>query len=201
MKLFFKPGACSLASHIVLKELGVGHEIEQVDTDEKTTASGQNYLEINQKGYVPALQLKSGDVLTEGASILQYLSELNSSFYSPQSGTIEKARLQEHLNYTASELHKAFNPFFNSAASEQDKEKAALNVAAKFDYIENLFKDGRDFLLGERFSVADAYLFVVSNWANFVNIDLSAWPKLHAFITRISSRPTVQAAMKAEGLV
>jgi glutathione S-transferase len=201
MKLFYKPGACSLASHIILNEAGLEHSIEQVDTDRKTTASGINYLEINPKGYVPALQLKSGEVLTEGASILQYLADQNTSVYSPTGGSIEKARLQEHLNYTASELHKAFGPFFNPQANDNDKKNAGKNVAAKFDYIEQFFQDGRAYLLGEQFSVADAYLFVVSNWANFVDIDLSSWPKLNAFVTRVAARPAVQNAMQKEGLL
>jgi len=201
MKLFYKPGACSLASHIILNEIGVPHEIEKVDTDTKLTQYGANYLEINPKGYVPALQLKDGEILTEGASVLQYLADLNSDFYSPKSGTIEKARLHEYLNYTASELHKAFGPFFHAGSSDVDKQQAAQNVAQKFNYVETVFSDGRSFLLGERFSVADAYLFVVSNWANFVNIDLTGWPRLSAFVERVAQRPSVQSAMRAEGLI
>jgi len=201
MKLYFKPGACSLASHIILNEIGVIHEIEHVDTDKKLTISGQDFLKINPKGYVPALELDNGEVLTEGASVLQYLSEIDHSFYSPKSGTIEKARLQEYLNFTSSELHKAFGPFFNAKANDEDKEAAKKQVAHKLDYIETVLADGRNYLLGENFSVADAYLFVVSNWSNFVSIDLESWPKLKAFIDRVSTRPAVQAAMRAEGLI
>ncbi|MDV7340482.1 glutathione transferase GstA [Terasakiella sp. A23] len=201
MKLYFKPGACSLASHIILNEIGLDHQIEQVDTDTKQTQSGQDYLKINPKGYVPALELETGEVLSEGASILQYLAEQGTDFYAPKSGTIEKARIQEHLNYTASELHKAFGPFFSAAATDADKEKAGKQVATKFDYVESLLADGRDYLLGQDFSVADAYLFVVSNWANFVNIDLANWPNLSEFVQRVAGRAATQKAMAAEGLV
>jgi len=201
MKLYYKPGACSLASHIILEEIGLKHNLELVDTDTKKTESGQNYLNINPKGYVPALELDSGDILSEGVAILQYLSELNTDFFSPKSGTVEKARLHEHLNYTASELHKAFGPFFSDAATPEDKAKAKLTVHQKFDYMENVLNQTSDYLLGTEFSVADAYLFVVCNWANFVDIDLANWPKLAAFVSRVLERPAVQKAMRTEGLI
>lgn len=201
MKLFYKPGACSLASHIILRETGAVFDIESVDTDAGTTATGRDYKTINAKGYVPALELNSGEILSEGAAILQYIADTNPrNRLAPELGTVARARLQEHLNYTSAELHKAFGPFFSSSASEQEKESAKAKVAQKFDYLETLFGDGRTFLLGDDFSVADAYMFVVSNWANFVGIDLAGWPNLQAFVARVAERPTAQAAMKAEGL-
>lgn len=201
MKLYMKPGACSLASHIALREVGAAFDLDQVDTDKKITASGGDYRRVNAKGYVPALELDSGEVLTEGASILQYIADTNpGSGLAPAAGSVERARLQEHLNYTASELHKAFGPFFHAGASDADKQSAGKSVAQKFDYIETLLADGRAFLLGSAFTVADAYLFVVSNWANFVGIDLGNWPKLKAFVERVAARPTTQAALRAEGL-
>ena len=202
MKLFNKPGACSLASHIILHELGLKFELDEVDTDEGLTNSGQDYKAINPKGYVPALQLDSGEVLTEGAAILQYLADQHpEKGLAPKTGTIARAHLHEYLNYTGSELHKAFGPFFSSDASDADKEKAGENVARKFDYLNELLGDGRTYLLGDNFSVADSYLFVVSNWANFTGIDLKKWPNVAAFVGRVSHRPAAQAAMKAEGLI
>ncbi len=202
MKLFYKPGACSLASHIVLREVGASFELVKVDTDTGLTENGLDYGKINPKGYVPALKLDSGEILTEGASILQYIASQNpGSGLSPATRTIAHARQQEYLNYVASELHKAFGPFFFSTATEDDKKKANVKVAKNFDYVNDLFSDGRSYLLGDDFSVADSYLFVVSNWSNFVEIDLKKWPNVAAFVERIAKRPAVQAAMKAEGLI
>lgn len=200
MKLFYKPGACSLATHITLNEIAAAYEIDSIDTDAGKTSAGVDFKTINPKGYVPALQLASGEVLTEGAAILQYLADNHPQHgLAPAAGTVARTRLQEYLNFTSSELHKAFTPFFTASATTQDKEKAAKNVAAKFNYLEALFSDGRAYLLGAEFSVADAYLFVVCNWSNFVGVDLINWPSLAAFVQRTSERPSAQAAMKAEG--
>lgn len=202
MKLYMKPGACSLASHIALREAGLPFTLDQVDTDAGTTGDGGDYRAVNPKGYVPALALDTGEVLTEGASVLQYIADQRpESGLAPAAGTLARARLHEHLNYVASELHKAFGPFFSSAASDEQKQAAHGAVAGRFDYLETLFADGRDHLLGETFTVADAYMFVVSNWANFVGIDLSRWPNVQAFVGRVATRPSVQAAMVAEGLI
>lgn len=202
MKLFYKPGACSLASHIVLLEVGATFESVEVDTDAGRTKQGEDYSKVNPKGYVPALQLNSGDVLTEGAAVLQYIADqYPQSGLAPASGTMARVRMQEYLNYVSSELHKAFGPFFSSSANDEDKKQAGGNVADKLDYVESLFSDGRAYLLGEDFSVADAYLFVTSNWSNFVGIDLSNWPNVAAFVDRVANRPASQAAMEAEGLI
>ena len=202
MKLYYKPGACSLATHLVLHEAGETFDIEEVDTQAGRTKSGRDYTAINPKGYVPALELASGEVLTEGAAILQYIADRHpQSDLAPKAGTIARARLQEYLNYTASELHKAFGPFFSSTASEADKQAAGKNVAQKFDYLDDLLSDGRTHLLGSSFSVADAYLFVVANWSNFTGIDLKNWPHVAAFVERVAARPAAQAALKAEGLL
>jgi len=202
MKLFYKPGACSLASHIILEEVGATYELDQVDTDTQVTESGLDYAQVNGKGYVPALKLESGEVLTEGASILQFIADSHpDSNLAPAVGSVARARLHEHLNYVASEVHKAFGPFFSASSTDTDKVAASAKVGEKFDYLEKLFGDGRAYLLGDNFSVADAYLFVVSNWSNFVGIDLKSWPKLAAFVDRVSQRPAAQAAMVAEGLI
>ena len=202
MILYFKPGACSLASHIILKETQLNFDTDRVDTDKQTTASGKDYRLVNANGYVPALELKTGEVLTEGASILQYIADQSpEKGLTPPVGTVQRARLHEYLNFTSSELHKAFNPLFSSTAHEQEKLLAKENVAKNFDYLESLFSDGRDYLLGNSFSVADAYLFAVANWSNFVGIDLPKWPKLKTFVERVLARKATQLAMRAEGLI
>lgn len=202
MKLYYKPGACSLASHIALLEVKAEFELIEVDTDLGQTKSGDDFRTINPKGYVPALELETGDILTEGASILQYIADQHPEReLAPQSGSVARARLHEHLNYTASELHKAFGPFFSDGATDEDKIKAGENVAGKFDYLEALLSDGRNYVLGNMFSVADAYMFVVINWSNFVGIDLQKWPNIDRFAARIASRRTAQTAMTTEGLI
>ncbi|WP_271271358.1 glutathione transferase GstA [Aliamphritea hakodatensis] len=202
MKLFYKPGACSLASHIILREAGADFELEAVDTDSGRTASDHNYRDVNPKGYVPALQLASGEVLTEGAVVLQFIADrFAPGQLIPAPGTFERVRVQEFLNYIGSELHKAFGPFFSASATEADKENARASLDVKFAYLNEVLSDGRVYLQGGSFSVADAYLFVVSNWANFVGIDLQNWPLVAEFTARIAKRPAVQAALQAEGLV
>lgn len=200
MKLFYKPGACSLASHIVLREIGSPFEIESVDTVAGRTASGSDYRQINPKGYVPALQLDDGQILTEGPAILQYLADgAANSTLSPNIGSIARARMLERLTFVSAELHKAFGPLFQDGATEAEKLAARENVARRFDYIEASLADGG--VAGEPFTIADAYLFVVANWANFTGIDLAQWPRLTAFVSRVAERPATQAAMRAEGLI
>jgi len=201
MKLYYKPGACSLASHIILKEIGHDFEIESVDTENQKTELGDNFLKINPKGYVPALRLDDGSILTEGAAILQYLADLNpEAGLAPKPGTFERARLHEHLNFISTELHKAFAPFFTANATDEEKQLAKENVGRKMDYFESIFDDGRDFLLDNKFSVADAYFFVVSSWAVPTGIGLEKWPRIADFFTRVEGRENVQSAMRAEGL-
>ena len=202
MKLYFKPGACSLASHIVLEESESNFELDQVDTDKKLTEHDTDYLKINPKGYVPALELSSGDTLTEGPAILQFLADrFPDKHLLPASATLERAQVIESLTYTSSELHKAFSPLFRSDSTEQDKSQAKSNVADKFNYIEQRLADGREFIVGAQFSIADAYLFVVSNWSNFVGVPINNWPSLSKYITKIAQRPSVKRAMTSEGLI
>ncbi len=202
MQLYYKPGACSLASHIVLEELGQPFDIERVDTAAGTTETGADFAAINPKGYVPALRLDDGQVLTEGAAILQFLADRRpDAGLAPAAGTLSRARLQEHLNYVASELHKAFGPFFAANATEADKARAEDSVAVKFDRIEADLADGRHYLMGDAFSVADAYLFVVASWARPSGIDLERWPNLRAYVTRVARRHAVRRAMRSEGLL
>ena len=201
MKLYFSPGACSLSPHIALREAGIEFELERVDMTTRKTATGADFSAINPMGYVPALRLDDGEILTEGAAIVQYIADqLPEAGLAPAAGTLARARLQQHLNFVASELHKAFGPLFNANASVEAKRTAVANVGRRFDHVEGLLADGRAFLLGDRFSVADAYLFVVSNWAKPTGIGLERWPKLAAFLERVAGRDAVQAAMRAEGL-
>lgn len=201
MKLFYKPGACSMASHIVLREIGGKFETEEVDTSLGKTASGGDYQTINPKGYVPALQFADGEVLTEGPAILQHLADSDGgqSLTHPI-GSVERAHMLSHLTFVSSELHKAFNPLFRSGTSDAEADAARVEVARKFDVIEAELQENQLFLTS-KFTIADAYLFVVANWANFQNIALGGWPKLEAYIGGIANRPSVQRVMKAEGLI
>jgi glutathione S-transferase len=201
MKLYFSPGACSLSPHIVLLEAGVDFETEQVDLKSKRSADGTDFRGINPKGYVPALQLDSGAVLTEGPAIVQYLADLAPERnLAPMSGTLARYKLAEWLNFISTELHKSFGAFFNPASSAEAKEQARAHLARRFDYVNDVLA-GHDYLLGAQFSVADAYLFTILNWPPKVGIDLSPWPALQAFHTRVGARPAVQRAMRDEGLI
>ncbi len=202
MKLYYKPGACSLASHIILKEIGKSFEIESVDTDTQMTESGDDFSKINPKGYVPVLRTDDGQILTEGTAILQYLADQHpEADLAPESGTMERARLQEHLNFISTELHKAFGPFFSSNASDEEKLNAKNTVQNNMNHFESILSDDRKYLLGDKFSAADAYFFVVSGWTIPTGIGLDEWPKVAAFSTRISNRKHVKEAMRAEGLI
>lgn len=201
MKLYYVPGACSAASHIMLRETGQDFELEPVNVETGLTESGREFRSINVKAKVPVLELHGGDRLTEGAAVLQFIADCSpDKAYAPPAGTVERARLQEHLNWTASELHKAFSPLFADPSEETAKASRKL-IEEKFSYVEYLLGDGREFLVAGTFSMADAYLFVVANWANFKDIDLAPWPNLSAYVERIAGRGSVVAAFKAEGLL
>ncbi len=200
MKLFLKPGACSLSPHIVLEELGLPYQTETVDLKTKQTASGQDFLAINPKGYVPALQLDGGELLTEGPAIVQYLADLApEKKLAPANGSLQRYQLQSWLTFIGTELHKSCSPFFNPAAPQAMKDMACANLERRLAYVAQQL-EGRDYLLGGDFSVADAYLFTVLGWFKYLPVDLSAWPLLQAYQARVAARPAVQAALKAEGL-
>lgn len=200
MKLYFSPGACSLSPHIVLREAGFDFTLEKVNLRNRQTASGVDYTTINPKGYVPALDLGNGEVLTEGPAIVQYLADqAPQSHLAPPCGTLERARVQEWLNFIGTELHKNFSPLFNPAASDDTKEAARANLARRLPIAAQAL-ESRPYLIGENFSVADAYLFTVLSWAGLVGVDLSPWSALRAYQERVSARPSVQAALEAEGL-
>jgi glutathione S-transferase len=203
MKLYYKPGACSLAPHIALRATGADFEIIKVDTDTKTTEHGDSYLAVTSKGYVPALQLDNGDVITEAPAILQFIADKHpEAKLAPEGGSLGRVRVQETLNFVASELHKSFGPFFAATPlSDEARPGAVEQVAKRLNIMEKQLADDRKFVNGDDFSVADTYFFVVTNWANFVGIDLDQWPKVKAYVERTATLPAVQEAMKAEGLL
>lgn len=201
MQLYYSPGACSLASHITLREAGLPVELKKTDTKTKKLEDGSDYFAVNSKGSVPALRLDDGQVLTEGPAILQYLADLKpESKLAPKAGTLERYRLLEWLNFITSEVHKSFSPLFNPTADAKVKEYTQQNLEKKFDWLDKQLA-GKQYLTGDQFTIADAYLFVVANWSNFVGIDLGRWPALKAFLDRVAARPKVQEALAAEGLL
>lgn len=200
MKLYLKPGACSLSPHIVLEESGLAYETEVVDLKTKVTASGADYWAINPKGYVPALQLDSGELLTEGPAIVQYLADqVPAKKLAPSNGSIERYLLQGWLTFIGTELHKSFSAFFNPTAGEDWKGAAMANLERRLAYTDQHLAD-MSYLMGEDFSVADAYLFTVLRWTAAIKLDLGRWPNVAAYQARVAARPAVQAALKAEGL-
>jgi glutathione S-transferase len=201
MKLYYSPGACSLSPHIVLLEAGLPYTLVKTDLKTKKTAGGADYLTINSKGTVPALELDDGRVLTEGPAIVQYLADQKpESGLAPRAGTFERYQLMEMLNYITSEVHKAFSPLFNPESSAEMKQASVNALTKKFDWLTGFLGD-KTFLLGNTFTVADAYLFTVLKWTRIVKIDLAKWPALAAYQARIAQRPKVQAALKEEGLL
>ena len=198
MKLYYAPGACSLSPHIVAREAGIPLELEKVDLAAKKTASGEDYRQVNPKGYVPALRLDDGSVLTEGPAIVQYLADRRpAAALAPHAGTIERYRLQEWLGFLNSELHKTWGALFNPRA-ERGPVIEKLNQRLQFV---NGELEKRPYLLAGGFSVADAYLFTLLNWAGFTRVDLAPYPALVKYAERIGARPKVQEALELEGLL
>jgi glutathione S-transferase len=201
MKLYYFAGACSLSPHIVLLEAGLPFTMVKVDSKTKKTETGADYLAVNSKGAVPALQFDDGRVLTEGPAIVQYLADQKpESGLAPRAGTFERYQLMEILNFITSEVHKGFSPLFNPATLPEVRESSIATLSKKFDWLTG-FLGKKPFLLGNTFTVADAYLFTVLNWTGHVKIDLNKWPVLAAFQARVAQRPKVQEAMRAEGLL
>jgi glutathione S-transferase len=199
MKLYFSPGSCSLSPHIVLRETGTEFELEQVNNQEKKTKSGRDYWTVNPKGQVPCLELDNGDKLTEGPVIVQYVADQNGYGLAGKPGTMERYHVQEWLNFTTSELHKTFGPIFRPTTPDAFKEISKTNLGKRFDWIDKELA-GKPYLMGEKFTVADAYMFTVMRWTQRINIDLAKWPNIKAYMDRVAARPKVQEALKAEGL-
>ncbi|GAB4529326.1 MAG: glutathione S-transferase C-terminal domain-containing protein [Parvularculaceae bacterium] len=202
MELFYKPGSCSMASHIVLREIGAEFDLVKTDTKAAETETGADYRAVNPNGYVPALRLDSGDILTENIAILEYLASQNpASGLAPSGSPLETARRLEALSFVSSELHKAFSPFFSGATLDDAAREAALaKLRRRIGHIEERLADGRAHLLGADFSIADAYAFVVLNWTRFINFSLDAYPNAKRYLERIGARDSVKAALAAEGL-
>ena len=201
MKLYYAPGACSLSPHIALRETDMTFDLDKVDLGEKKTSDGSDFTKINPLGYVPALELDNGNVLTEGAAIVQYLADqAPAAKLMPEAGTMERYRAQEWLTFISSELHKGFSPLFNPALEGDMKNSVVTRLESRFDYVDKQL-EGQQYLTGDDFSMVDAYGFTIINWANFKDIDLSRWPNISAYMGRVAARPKVHEALKAEGLV
>ncbi|HEY7740152.1 MAG TPA: glutathione transferase GstA [Steroidobacteraceae bacterium] len=201
MKLYYSAGACSLSPHIVANEAGIPLELVKVDTKTKTIEPEGDFWAVNPKGYVPALELDDGQVLTEGPAIVQYLADLKpAAGLAPANGTFARVRLQEALNYLTSEIHKSYSPLFNPATLPEVREERLAYLRRRYELVEKQL-EGKAFLFGDQFTVADAYLFVLTNWARGVKLDLSGFPNLLAFQKRVAERPAVRRALVREGLV
>ena len=201
MKLYYSPGACSLAPHIVAREAGIDVDLVKVDTKTKTVEAEGDFWAVNPKGYVPALELDDGAVLTEVSAVLQYLADRKpGSTLVPKAGSMERYRLLELLGYIATEIHKGYGPLWYPTTPDEVKEATRASLKKRYAYIEGLLV-GRPYLQGDDFSIADAYLYTVTNWSRAAKVDLSAFPDLLAFQKRVAARPAVQAALKAEGLL
>jgi glutathione S-transferase len=201
MKLYYSPGACSMVPHIVLREAGYKFDLEKVDIPGKKTEKGDDYWKINPKGYVPALKLDSGEVLTEVGVIIQYLADQKpGAGLAPKFGTMERYHLMEALNFAASEIHKQIGALFNPKMTPEMKEVQLVVIGRRFNALDKAL-EGRPYIMGDKYSVADAYLFGVLNWTNVFKIDLGKWPNIKAFMARVGARPAVQESMKAEGLI
>jgi glutathione S-transferase len=201
MKLYYSTGACSQAPHIILHEAGLPHDSAKVDLKAKKLEDGADYLRINPKGAVPALKLDDGQILTENAVILQYIADHAGAFeLLPQPGDLQRYRVLEWVNFVATELHKGFGPLFNPAAGEGAQQLARDTIAKKLDFVEQQIGD-KQYLLGDRFTLPDAYLFVILGWAEKMQLGLDRWPNLAAFRKRVADRESVREVLAFEGLL
>jgi glutathione S-transferase len=200
MKLYYLPAACSLASNIALREAGLKFELVKVDRRTWRTSDGLDFKEVNPKGYVPALRLDDGEVLTENVCVLQYIADRNpAAKLAPAAGTMERYRLMEWLSFINSEVHKSFGPLFHKDAPEGAKQYARTNLGTRLDYLQRAM-GSKAFVMAEQYTVADPYLFTVLSWGAYVELDIGKWPQLKRYVERIGERPHVRAAREAEGL-
>ena len=201
MKLYYSPGACSLSPHIALREAGLPFDLVLTNTKSHKLQDGTDYYSINAKGYVPLLEFDDGQRLSEGPVIVQWIADqAPASGLAPANGTLARYRLQEWLNFITTELHKTFSPLFNPAMPEEAKVQFRAKLDQRFAWVDSQLAS-KPYLMGEQFSVADGYLFTVSNWGQHVGVDVDQHPNLKAYRARVSARPAVQAALKAEGLL
>lgn len=198
MKLYYSPGACSMNPHIMLREAGLKFELVKVDLGSHKTEKGTDFYSINPKGYVPALELDNGQILTENPAIVQYIADQKpEAKLAPANGTLERYRLQEWLGFIGTEIHKTFSPLWNPNTSEAEKKSIHDKLTKRFELIVKSL-EGKQFLMGEHFSAPDAYLFVMLQWAQFQKVDLSKFPSLKSYQERIAVRPAVKATLEAE---
>ena len=203
MKLFYATGTCSLSPHIVAEEAGIDLELERIDISRvpRLRADGTDYAAINPNLYVPALELDNGSVLTEGMAIVQYLADLKpESRLVPAAGSFERYQLMSWLTFVATELHKAYSPLFHPDYPKEMQDMARQKIVTRLAHVERQLADGRPYLMGDRFSIADAYLFTIAGWSSFAKIDLKPFPHLGSYMNRVAARPAVQRAMLDEGL-
>ena len=201
MKLYFAPGACSLSPHIVMRETGAEYDLEQVNNQEKKTKSGTDYWTINAKGQVPVLEFDNGERLTEGPVIVQWIADQNpTAGLIPAAGKPERYRVQEWLNFVTSELHKVYAPLFRPTTPDAFKDITKENLAKRFDWLDKQLA-GKQYLMDDKFTVADAYLFTILRWSDRVKLDISSYKNVAAYMARVQARPKVQEAMKVEGLI
>jgi glutathione S-transferase len=201
MKLFYSPGACSLSPHIALLEAGIPFTLSRVDLKNKRLESGEDFNCVNGKGYVSALQLDDGQIITEGPAIVQYIADQKpAAGLVPAAGTIERYKLQEWLNFITSELHKPMGSMFNPTQTADWKEAVKANLSKRLEWLSQQL-DGKQYLMGQKFTIAEGYLFTILGWAKIVGFDLGKWPVIREYIARVGQRPKVLEAMKAEGLV
>lgn len=201
MKLFYTPGACSVCPHVTLQEAGLPHELVRVDLRSHKTEKGEDYYAINPKGYVPGLQLDDGQVLTENTAIVQYLADkVPDKGLIPSVGSMERYRVLEWLGFVSTEIHKTFSPLFNRACTEETRKAQLDRLANRFEYVAKHL-EGREYLMGDRFTVADSYLFAMLNWTPQMGPSLDRWPTLKAYYERVLARPAVRKALVAEGLI
>ena len=201
MKLYYSAGACSLSPHIALEESGLAYEAISAPTKTHKLPDGSDYYKVNPLGYVPLLELKDGTRLREGPAIVQYIADqVPDKKLAPANGTMARYKLQEWLTFIGTEIHKGFSPLFNPAMPEQAKAMAKSKIEERLKFVDGELA-GKSYLMGDQFTVADGYLFTVTNWTNFVGMNISSLPNLTAFMARVGQRPAVQAAMKAEGLL
>ena len=200
MKLYYSPGACSLAPHIAFSEAGLSCDAIKVDLRKHELADGTDYCTINPKGSVPLLEMDDGQRLSEVAVILQYIADRKPGTLAPVFGSMERYRLMEWLNFIATEIHKQFGPLWDPSTPDATKDRQRATLAKRFDYVSTTLS-AQPYLTGDAFSIADAYLFTVLNWAGMLNVDLSPWTALQQFQARVAARPKVHSTLVAEGLV
>ena len=202
MKLYYLPGACSMASHITMNEMGLDFSIEKVVKGSGKTENGEDYLKISPLGYVPALKLEDGTSILENSAILSYIADLKpASAMAPKEGTVARAKFNETLGFVSTELHKAYSPYFAEQDMTPERRNAVdSKLVSRLNFIEEKLSDGRPFLTGQDFTAADAYAFVVMNWSNFIDHSLDNWPNIKSFLSRVAKRPSVQRAFENEGL-